>query len=98
MTINKLASPAESLAASASNQQGVNQMGANQPEANQLEAGRRRLHSALTRSGGKTFTYQESLFPAGTKSILLVELATIGCEVELRVDSRVGNYYEISPR
>ena len=88
MNINKLPSPAEIFASIESNQQG----------GNQLEVGRRRLRSALTRSGGKTFTYPESLFPAGTKNILLAELATIGCEVELRVDSRVGNYYEIAPR
>ena len=88
MNINKSPSSAEIFAASESNQQG----------ANQLEIGRRRLRSALTCAGGKTFTYPESRFPAGTKSILLAELATIGCEVELRVTSGDGNYYEISPR
>lgn len=67
-------------------------------DADLLESARLRLKSALSRSGGKEFTYAASAFPRGTTDILLGELFAAGWKHRFTSDWRDGDFYTISPR
>lgn len=63
----------------------------------ELDAARIRLNGAISRSGGRAFTYAATFFQSRVGDILISELRSAGWKVRFVPDSRDGSYYEISP-